>query len=302
MGIPVVATDLLEIRHFNLRHGNVVATASADDPDAFVAAVRQSAADPAPQQVQERADVARRNSWSSRIAEMSTLIRAALADREHAESGWESALRRAYSRARRRTVPAAAAVLALYVLLFHTSAVWIAAAPLRMAAAPEPANAIVVFGGGVGESGEAGGSYQERVKTAVDLYHDGYARTIVFSSGFVYAFKEAEVMQALAVTQGVPASNVILETAAASTNEYVVAVRNILEKHGWTRILLVSSPYHMRRAIMTWNKLAPEVTVVPTPPATSQFYNHRIGASLRQIRGIAHEYAAMAYYRVKGWL
>jgi uncharacterized SAM-binding protein YcdF (DUF218 family)/glycosyltransferase involved in cell wall biosynthesis len=302
MGIPVVATDLLEIRHFNDRHGHVVATAPADDPGAFVAAVRHLAQDSAPQQAQQRAEVARRNSWSSRIAEMSTLIGATLTERENANSGWETALRRAYRRARRRTVPAVAAALATYVLLFHTSAVWIAAAPLRIAATPEPANAIVVFGGGVGESGEAGGSYQERVRTAVDLYHGGYANAVVFSSGFVYAFKEAEVMRALAVTQGVPASNIILETASASTNEYVRAVRKILEQHGWTRILLVSSPYHMRRALMTWNKLAPEVTVVPTPPATSQFYNHGVGASLRQIKGIAHEYVAMAYYRVKGWL
>ena len=66
-------------------------------------------------------------------------------------------------------------------------------------------------------------------------------------------------------------------------------------------MLLVSSPYHMRRAISTWRKVAPEISVTPTP-ADSQFYLHTNGASLDQIRGIVHEYVALIQYWVKGWV
>ena len=38
----------------------------------------------------------------------------------------------------------------------------------------------------------------------------------------------------------------------------------ILEQHAWHRILLVSSPYHMRRAVLTWRRLAPGVEVTAT--------------------------------------
>ncbi len=50
----------------------------------------------------------------------------------------------------------------------------------------------------------------------------------------------------------------------------------------------------MRRATLTWRKVAPEIEVVPTPVPESQFYAHTRGASLEQIRGILHEYAALA--------
>ena len=72
--------------------------------------------------------------------------------------------------------------------------------------------------------------------------------------------------------------------------------------HGWRRILLVSSPYHMRRAVLTWRKVAPDVEVIPTPVPESQFYSHQWGASLEQIRGILHEYAALADYWRRGWV
>ena len=61
------------------------------------------------------------------------------------------------------------------MLTFHTPLAWWLAEPLRIVEAPQPADAIVVFAGGVGESGGAGGGVQERVARAVDLYRDGVA-------------------------------------------------------------------------------------------------------------------------------
>ena len=93
---------------------------------------------------------------------------------------------------------------------------------LYLSEPPRPVDAIVVFGGGVGESGEAGGGYQERVVTAVNLYRAGYARAIVFSSGFRFAMREAEVMRDLAMANGIPAEAITLEDHAANTHENVI--------------------------------------------------------------------------------
>ena len=173
---------------------------------------------------------------------------------------------------------------------------------MTIAEPPARADAIVVFAGGVGESGQAGGGYQERVKQAIDLYQAGYAPAIVLSSGFVYSFREAEVMRAVAVDNGIPASSILLEQKAASTRDNVVLVKAILDAHQWTRILLISSPYHMRRALLTWRRAAPAIAVIPTPPRQTQFYEHGHGASFDQIRGIAWEYMAIAAYWRRGWL
>ena len=161
----------------------------------------------------------------------------------------------------------------------------------------------MVFAGGVGESGKAGGGAQERLKKAVDLYKAGAARSLVLSSGYVYSFREGDVMRALAMDQGVPASHIVLEEHAANTYQNVTLVNEILKAHGWRSILLVSSPYHMRRALLVWRKVDPDVVVTPTPPEQSQFYDHpRSGATLEQVRGIAQEYLAILAYWRRGWL
>jgi uncharacterized SAM-binding protein YcdF (DUF218 family)/glycosyltransferase involved in cell wall biosynthesis len=300
MGVPVVATDLPEIRRFNDDHGGVLSVAR--DPSQFERDIRAILASPPGLDAERRRSVARQNSWTNRIDAMSSLIAGALAERDTARDTWEDRLHRLYRSARRRTAEVVLALVLAYVVLFETSAPWLLAAPLRLEQPPRPADAIVVFAGGVGESGQAGSGYQERLKTAVDLYREGYAPRIIISSGFVVAFKEAEVMRGLAIASGVPPAAIVLETHAANTRENVVFTRDILQREGWSTILLVSAPYHMRRALAVWRKAAPDVTVVPEPATSSQFYAHDRGANLRQISGIAQEYAAIIYYWWKDWL
>ncbi len=300
MGIPVVATDLVEIQRFNQDHGRIVGVAG--NATQFAAAIQDAVRSPARGEFERRVEVARTNSWQARIAQMSALIEQAASVRAVADERWDVRLGRAYRAARRRTVSLAAAFLIAYLLIFQTPLVWLAAEPLKVAAEPKKADAIVVFAGGVGESGQAGGGYQERVKQAVDLYQQGYAPRMIFSSGFVFAFQEAEVMKSLAVANGVPPSAIVLETMAANTHGNVVLSNQILRARGWRTILLVSSPYHMRRALLTWRRAAPDVEVTPAPVPRSLFYTHERGASLDQIRGLVHEYAAIVAYWWRGWV
>jgi uncharacterized SAM-binding protein YcdF (DUF218 family)/glycosyltransferase involved in cell wall biosynthesis len=300
MGKPVIATDLAEVRRFNREHGDVVSVVS--DPDSLVAAVRDAAMPAAPAVVARRIEVARSNGWDRRIAAMSDLIDETVSARAAEVRGWEDRLRRLYTTARRRTLQALGAVAAIYALLFYTPLLWWIASPLKVSAPPTSVDAIVVFAGGVGESGKAGGGFQERVSQAVALYKAGHAPRVIFSSGFVFTLREAEVMKAVAVDNGIPADAILLEEDAANTYENVAFTNRILAEHGWRRVLLVSSPYHMRRALLTWKHAAPDVAVTPTPVPQSEFYASRWGASFDQIRGIVHEYAAIAAYWMRGWL
>jgi hypothetical protein len=58
----------------------------------------------------------------------------------------------------------------------------------------------------------------------------------------------------------------------------------------------------MRRAVLVWKRNAPDVTVVPTPPSDSQFYEHQRGASFEQVRAILQEYISIVAYWRRGWL
>jgi uncharacterized SAM-binding protein YcdF (DUF218 family) len=300
MGIPVVATDLPEIRRFNAEHGEVIAV--APDADDFAAAIADALRPASGEALERRIETARRNSWTERLAAMSTLIENVLAEKRARDESWDRRLTRLYRTARRRTIQAIVAAVTAYMIVFETPLVFWLASPLRVAAPPQPADAIVVFGGGVGESGQAGGGYQERVEAAVNLYRGRFAPAVVFSSGFRFVFHEAEVMKDLAVVNGVPADAITLEQTAANTHDNVQFTAAIVRDHGWKKILLVSSPYHMRRALLTWRRAAPGVTVVPTPVERSLFYLHSRGPTLDQIRGIAQEYAAIVVYWWRGWI
>ena len=134
--------------------------------------------------------------------------------------------RRGHSVAVVSTGPAAVAALAAYLLLFQTPFVWWLASPLKLSDGPRQADAIVVFAGGVGESGQAGGGYQERVKRAADLYRSGLAQHVVFSSGYVYAFQEAEIMKGLAVASGIPDAAIVL-TCTSPFQKHLFALSGI---------------------------------------------------------------------------
>jgi uncharacterized SAM-binding protein YcdF (DUF218 family) len=252
--------------------------------------------------VTRRIEVAQANSWERRIAAMIRLIDGAIATRAASDQRWDQALRRIYRRTRTPIVALIAAVAVVGGLVFYTNAVWSAAEPLRMSSPPAHADAIVVFAGGVGENGKAGGGTSERLNEAVDLYRAGYAPYVVFSSGYVYSFKEAESMRDLAVSQGVPSSAIVLEQRSKNTYQNVKFVDEILRDHKSTSILLVTSPYHMRRATMVWRKIAPGITVTPTPPPRSQFYDHARGATFEQLRSIVYEYFAILGYWQRGWV
>jgi len=299
MGLPVVATDLPEINRFNAEHGGLVHVAR--DAEAFSSAIRASLRETSAPEVERRVAAAHSNSWDRRIAVMSSLIDEAIDRRALSDQRWDVTLRRAYRTTRNRILPALVAALLVYTFVFETNLMWRVAAPLRVAAPPQRADAIVVFAGGVGETGRAGGGALERLKQAVDLYKAGYARSVILSSGYVYTLHEAEVMRASAIDEGVPASAIILEERASNTYQNVRFVDEMLRARGWKRVLLVSSPYHMRRALMVWRRVAPDVAVIPTP-SDSQFYEHQRGASLEQVRAILQEYISIAYYWRQGWV
>jgi uncharacterized SAM-binding protein YcdF (DUF218 family) len=295
MGIPVVATDLSEIRRFNAEHGEVVRVASSVDAyaDAIAAAVEEQSPDAVKAR---RIEVAESNSWERRLESMSRVIAAEFDAKSARSTGWEGRLRRLYNGAKTGPAVIVTTLLVAYLLAFQSNVIWWLAEPLKISEPSRPVDAIVVFAGGVGESGEAGGGVQERISHAIALYQNGVAPNLVISSGFVFAQREAALMKTIAVSNGVPAEAITLEEKAANTYENVVLTNQIVVAHGWKRIALVSSPYHMRRAMLTWHKVAPEVNVVATPPTTSLFYSHNRGASLPQIRGVLQEYAGIAYY------
>ncbi len=108
-----------------------------------------------------------------------------------------------------------------------------------------PADAIVVLAGnGI-----------ERTAQAARLYRAGYAPWYVVTDMPLNVpgvrTDHAELMKTEAVWQGVP-ENVIVRAPGTHTTTYseALAVRQMAEERGWRSLLVVSDPYHLRRARM----------------------------------------------------
>lgn len=309
LGKPVVSTDLPEVKSYNKENDNLVSIAKTYEE--FTNHISRALGDSGAPLAQRRILAAKKNSWITRIDEMSGLIEESVERKTNSAINWEEKLYKLYRGIRIRILKTIIICLSLYFLIFYTPLMWIIAAPLNISQAPSAADCIVVFAGGVGESGHAGQGYEERVKYAFELYKKGFAKYLLFSSGYSYVYKEPFMMQVLAVSLGVPKEAIILEERATNTYENVKFSNQKATARGWDKVILVSSPYHMLRASLVFKKIAGNMKVIYSPVPNSLFYSHpdkyQFGKrtwrriDIVQIRAILHEYMGIVYYWLKGW-
>ncbi|MBP5285629.1 MAG: YdcF family protein [Kiritimatiellae bacterium] len=125
------------------------------------------------------------------------------------------------------------------------------------------ADAIVVLGGGMG-CHTNGCPYADmaapadRVWHAVRLYRVGKAPLVV-CSGFSDEWSTKPLLEDF----GVPDSAMIFETASRNTEENARFVNAMLREKGVSKILLVTSAWHMRRSVLMFEKYAPDLEVMP---------------------------------------
>lgn len=307
MGIPVVSTALAEVLAYNKAHDGLVRIAK--DAKDFVAALDDSLRAPATAR-NARIDAARRNGWAGRLADMSALMRESLERKRETPKIMSGLLRRLVRRYQTATLGGALAFAALWGVLSWTSLAWRLAEPMRLVMPPLAADAIVVIAGGAGETGTLGSGYEERASRAIELYLQGYAKKIVLCSGEIRTFREWELMRAIALTKGVKDSDILIVPRGGGTQRMIMDAAFVVRENAWKKILLVSSPYHMKRAVLVWGKHEPRLEVVPTPVRSSKFYDYseqtavwdRRGPTWTQLRGLMKEASALAYYRYRGWL
>lgn len=303
LGKRVVSTGLHEIRKFKDENGDVVKIAATYDE--FSKTVSECVRSrPSAEESALAIDRARKNSWANRIEEMSALVEAVEDEkRNQRDFDWKHNLARFYRGTKKKFIPAALSLALVYLAVFHTPMVWFMAKPLTIQDAPQRSDAIVALGGGVGESGKAGQGYEERVDLAVRLYKDGAAKEILYSSGYRYIMKEADVMRTLSIAAGVDKNDIIIDDSPVNTYEMIMHLKNYAKDRGWKKIIIISSPYHMRRLNLLFKKNMRDLEVAYVPVEYSGYYGNPTDAVRpRQIQGILQEYMALIYYKLKGYI
>ena len=301
LGKPVVSTQLPEIIGFNKEYGDIVYV--GEGKEKFGERITEAINEDNQILRVRRIEISKDNCWENRIEKISLLIQEGTEKKKtDREERWKENLVNLYGRARKKIWSLAIGCIFLYFLLFNTPFLWFLASPLKISEEPQKTDAIVVFGGGVGETGNPGKSTIERARYAAELYRQGYSGKILFSSGYTYIYNDAENMKLFAVSMGVSEKDILLEQKANSTYENVIFSRKILNQNNYRTILLISSPYNMRRAKLVFDKSGKDLKVIYVPVNKSQFYNRAVGIKLEQIKAIVHEYLGIVYYFIKRYI
>jgi SanA protein len=111
----------------------------------------------------------------------------------------------------------------------------------------------VVFGASVYGNGDLSPILEDRVDTAIELYHARKVDRILVSGDNRHpSYNEPKAMQEYLVTHAVAAKDVVVDYAGRSTYETCLRAKEIF---GLERAVLVSQGYHLPRALYIANQL-----------------------------------------------
>jgi uncharacterized SAM-binding protein YcdF (DUF218 family) len=116
----------------------------------------------------------------------------------------------------------------------------------------------------------SGGETQQRTREAVRLYEQGYAPKLLFSGAAQDKSgpSNAEAMRLQAIDEGVPSSAILIEEASATTAQNAAQTAPMIRAIGANSIILVTSPYHQRRASINFRKILGRDTKIINHSAT----------------------------------
>jgi len=152
---------------------------------------------------------------------------------------------------------------------------------------------------------------QSRRTWAVELYRRGYSSLLIFNvSDTTYFFGQAidpvESIRQMASEADIPAESMVIHNQVKSTWEDALATRESVLRLGLKSIMVVSSPFNMRRVWLTYNHVLGDLPVnirfcaVPWEMeklSPQDWWNRE-----RELQFVVNEYLKILFYYFKYFL
>ena len=182
----------------------------------------------------------------------------------------------------RKLIKRTAIGLLVLLLLLAVAAFFFPQPFLCVDSGPVKADVIVVLGGGS----------HERPERAAELFKEHAAPRIIISG-----LGDYEINRRRLIAAGVPANAIELETQSRTTMENAQFTIQLLREEKLTRVIIVTSWYHSRRALACFRHYAPELKFYSRPSyfasARADWPHNRIGNRVRL------EYAKLLGYWIR---
>ena len=144
---------------------------------------------------------------------------------------------------------------------------------------PHDADGIVVLTGG-----------SSRVSDAMELLSVGYGKRLLIS-GVHPASSTQDIRRSLPDSQALLGCCVDLDHSAVNTRSNATGTRRWVQERGFRSLIVVTSNYHMPRAIVELSHAMPDVTLIPFPVVGDKWNDEPWWSSGAALRLLLLEYA-----------
>ncbi len=156
----------------------------------------------------------------------------------------------------------------------------------------------------------------DRMMQAIDLFHKGVAKKIIYTGGADTVFggfiPEAELGRAFMMKCGIPDSCIIIETLSMNTYQNAAYTAQKLSKidPAWNqkKYILVTAGFHMRRALKCFEKQEFKVTAYSADLKSIRSRNSILNTVVPSYGGfqiwtfLIKEWIGLAVYKFKGYI
>ncbi|MDD5009091.1 MAG: YdcF family protein [Syntrophorhabdaceae bacterium] len=172
-------------------------------------------------------------------------------------------------------------------------------------------DAYVVLGGGVYDNapdvdgkGALSGDSLARLLTAYKLYRI-CKKPIILSGGRIFGRgAEADIAKRTLLSLGAGEQDIIAEPKSIDTRESAQFVREVSDKHKISRIVLITSAYHMKRSHLLFSRHFREIIPYPAGYLASRVSYDVLSflpsaAALEDVAVAMKEYMGIVFYKIK---
>jgi len=158
-------------------------------------------------------------------------------------------------------------LLGILALVLYLLGFVLAATVIGEQDSAEPADIIIVLGSGLRKDGRPGPALLRRSRHGAALWHEGFAPLLFCAGGQseYYPRTEAQACREILMAAGVLEEAILLEESSRSTEENAIYSKQLLDRLGLSRIVLVSDSFHMLRARWLFQKQGIEPFASPVP-------------------------------------
>jgi uncharacterized SAM-binding protein YcdF (DUF218 family) len=140
-----------------------------------------------------------------------------------------------------------------------------------------PADVAIVLGAGQA-NGKISQVFVERINHGMTLYREGVVPKIILTGGYGEGQKisDSQAAKDYAVLKGIPEKDILIEEKSTITFENLKEAEVIMDAHSMDSALIVSDPYHMKRAMAICGVLDMNAQPSPTPTTAYRTWKKKL--------------------------